>query len=138
MRKIISFDFLAMTIIKIKNSVFGKNYITLDEFYYIQSELQKEFNRVDANIIIYSDFGKFDPDNINLDNGLITIAKNQLTKYGLTPTSFLADYAYIILELIMEYAKIEFENQKNELATFNNENTTFKEKQNCLLKRLSN
>jgi len=132
MKKTISFDFLATTIIKIKNSVFGKNYITLDEFYYIEAELQKEFNKVDRNVIIYSDFGKFDPDVIKLDNGIITIAPEPLTKYVLTSTSVLADYAYIILELIMEYTKIDFENQKSKLDNFNSENVTFEEKQKCL------
>lgn len=132
MTKIISFDYLAMTIIKIKSSMFGKNYITLDEFYYIETELQKEFNRENCDMIIYSDFGRFDPDDIKLDNGIITITDKPLTKYVLTPKSFLADYTYIILELIMEYAKIDFENQKSKLENFKSENFTFEAKQKCL------
>ena len=135
MRTIISYDLLAMTIIEIKKCVLGIDYATMDEFYYINQQLQKEFNKENNNTIIYSDFGKFDPDDIKVDNNILKIASDPLTKY--VSTSKLSDYAYIILELIMEYAEKNLEEQKEKFEEFKGENNSFHEKQKNLIKRLS-
>lgn len=134
--KFISIDSLAMTIIEIKCNLFGVDYTTYDEFYYIQDELQKEFNKEENDMIIYSDFNKFDPDNIEVNNSIITIAEEASINFG--PNHRLANYFYVIAELIMEYAENELETRKLEFEKFKNENDTFEKKQISLLKRLSN
>lgn len=135
--RFISFDFFAMTIIKIKQNLFGIEYITVDEFYYIKEELQKVFNREDNGIIIHSDFHKFDPDNINVNNSVITIVKDPTTNFVINANLVFADYLYIIVELIMEYAENEIREQREKFEKFRNENPTFEDRQSCLLKRLS-
>lgn len=136
MTKFISYDLLAMTIIEIKRNVLGKDYITLAEFHYVRMQLQKEFNKEDKDMIIHSDLGRFDPDDLKVDNGIIRLAPAPLIKY--VSTSRLIDYAYIILELIMEYAEKDLKEQKEKFEEFKGENNTFKQKQKNLIKRLSN
>lgn len=135
--RFISFDFFAKTIIKIKHNLFGIEYINVDEFYYIQEELQKVFNREDNGIIIHSDFHKFDPNNIIVNNSVITIVKESLDNFVIDSNSRLSDYLYIIVELIMEYAEKESMERRQKFENFRNENTTFEDRQACLLKRLS-
>ncbi len=134
--RFISNDFAAITIIKIKQVLFGIVYITTDEFEYIRNELQKTFNKEDNGMIIHSDFNKFDPDNIEVNNSIITIAEEASIIFG--PNHRLANYFYVIAELIMEYAEEESETKKLEFERFKNENDTFEERQISLLKRLSN
>jgi len=133
----ISFDFFAKTIIKIKHNLFGIEYITDDEFYYIKDELQKVFNREDNGVIIHSDFNMFDSDSINVNNSVITVVKESLDNFVINPNSIFADYLYIIVELIMEYAEKESREKREKFENFRSENTTFEDRQACLLKRLS-
>lgn len=134
--RFISNDFAAITIIKIKQFLFGIDYITTGEFEYIRNELQKTFNKEDNGMIIHSDFNKFDPDNIEANNSIITITEEASIIFG--PNHRLANYFYVIAELIMEYAEKELETKKLEFERFKNENDTFEKKQISLLKRLSN
>lgn len=134
MTSFISYDLLAMTIIEIKRNVFDVEYTTLSEFHYVRMELQKEFNKKQIDIIIHSDFGHFDPDNLKVQNNTITIVDNPLINY--VPNSRLSDYFYIIAEIIMEYSEKELKEKQEKFNKFKNENDAFEAKQESLLKRL--
>ena len=136
MMKFISHDLLAMTIITIKNNLFEQDYITIEEFNYIQNELQKEFNKEQKEIIIHSDFNKFSSDNIKISNSIITVVENPYIYY--VANSIISEYAYIISELIMEYAEQNLKQQKEKFTEFKNKNHTFEDKQKTLLKTISN
>lgn len=110
MTKFISYDLLAMTIIEIKRNMFGVDYTTLNEFNYVNQEMQKEFNKEQVDMIIYSDFGHFDPYNLKVDSNVITIVDQPLIDY--VPISRLSDYFYVIAEIIMEYSEKELKRKK--------------------------
>lgn len=128
----ISSNSLAITIIKIKKVLFGKEYITISELNYIQTRLQKEFNKDRINIVINSD----PLNNIVVNDRIITLANNISNNFMMLSVLGLSEYTDTIIDLIIEYAEYDLQEQIEKVSEFKSDKRDIKEKQKRLLERM--
>ena len=125
MTEFISNTQLAITIIKIKNCVFNMTYTTTTEFNYIKIRLQEEFNKKRIDKIITSECFEF---GIKNNDGIITLTDNISNSFLVLSVDSLSEYIDNIVDLIIEYAQYDLNNQKEKQEAFKNNKILFKNK----------
>ena len=125
MTEFISNTQLAITIIKIKNCVFNMTYTTTTEFNYIKIRLQEEFNKKRIDKIITSECFEF---GIKNNDGIITLTDNISNNFLVLSVDSLSEYIDNIVDLIIEYAQYDLNNQKEKQEAFKNNKILFKNK----------
>ena len=126
----ISKSSLAVTIIKLKSVLFNKEYITTSELDYIHINLQRKFNKEKVNIIINND--NLD-NNIEKNGQIIKLSSNSSNNFIMLSVLGLTEYSEIIIDLIVEYAEFELQQQVEIVSQFKSDKRDIKEKQKKLL-----
>ena len=126
----ISKSSLAVTIIKLKSVLFSKEYITSSELDYIHINLQRKFNKEKVNIIINND--SLD-NNIEKTGEIIKLSSNSSNNFIMLSILNLSEYSDTIIDLIMEYAEFDLQQQIEIVSQYKSDKRNVKEKQKQLL-----
>ena len=126
----ISKSSLAVTTIKLKSVLFNKEYITTSELDYIHINLQRKFNKEKVNIIINND--NLD-NNIEKNGQIIKLSSNSSNNFIMLSVLGLTEYSDIIIDLIVEYAEFELQQQVEIVSQLKSDKRDIKEKQKKLL-----
>ena len=126
----ISKSSLAVTIIKLKSVLFSKEYTTSSELDYIHINLQRKFNKEKVNIIINND--SLD-NNIEKTDEIIKLSSNSSNNFIMLSILNLSEYSDTIIDLIMEYAEFDLQQQIEIVSQYKSDKRNVKEKQKQLL-----